>query len=159
MSSEKGNPPDSIADGAKQPHSTPSRHSAASLEADNEKSSVPVTNTSPFPTAAEAELQLKKLDSKVVKAPGKDETPDPFAHLPPHEAEILRRQVDTPDISVGYFGLFKYASSLDWLIFALALFCAIVAGAAMPLMTVGCGQAKHAAGNETDLICRLSLEA
>lgn len=86
----------------------------------------------------DAEMVLKKLDSKIIAKKDASATvaPDPFAHLPEHEASILRKQVDTPDVKVGYFTLFRYANAFDWSVFAVSMFCAIVAGAAMPLMTV-----------------------
>jgi ATP-binding cassette, subfamily B (MDR/TAP), member 1 len=88
------------------------------------------------PGPHEAELVLKKLDSTV---PEKQDGPqDPFAHLPEHEATILRRQVETLDVKVGYTTLFRYATAFDWLIFVLAICCAVISGAAMPLMTVCC---------------------
>jgi ATP-binding cassette, subfamily B (MDR/TAP), member 1 len=77
---------------------------------------------------------LQKLDSALVEK--KDLDQDPFGHLPAHEADILRRQVETPDVKVGYFTLFSHADALDWIIFTIAVICAVVAGAAMPLMTV-----------------------
>lgn len=61
---------------------------------------------------------------------------DPFEHLPEHEATVLRQQVHVDEISVGYVGLFKYADLRDKLVLLLSLICCIVAGAAMPLMTV-----------------------
>jgi len=80
------------------------------------------------------DLDLRKLDSKVVDV--KEEDADPFRHLPEHEAEILRRQVDTPDVKVGFFTLYRYATKWDWVIWTVSCFCTIAAGAAMPLMTV-----------------------
>jgi hypothetical protein len=89
------------------------------------------------PGAAEAELALKKLDSQIVsKEKDAGDAQDPFQHLPEHEAAILRAQVDTPDIKVSYFTLFKYANSFDWLVFTISTLCAVGSGAAMPLMTV-----------------------
>lgn len=77
---------------------------------------------------------LRKLDSKVVDV--KERETDPFAHLPEHEADILRRQVDTPDVKVGFFTLYRYATRWDWTIWSVSCICTIAAGAAMPLMTV-----------------------
>jgi ATP-binding cassette, subfamily B (MDR/TAP), member 1 len=83
---------------------------------------------------AETELALKKLDSAVPEK--KDGPQDPFAHLPEHEAAILRKQVDVPEVKVGYSTLFRYATTWDWVIFVIAVLASIIAGAAMPLMTV-----------------------
>lgn len=136
MSSEKENPASHAPDiESKNVPSSPSERSAASDEQANEKS-YPEKDAlaSIQPGPLEAQLELKKLDSKVVES--EDKSTDPFAHLPDDEAAILRRQVETPDVEVGYFSLFRYASRADWLIFSLAFFAAVVAGAAMPLMTV-----------------------
>jgi ATP-binding cassette, subfamily B (MDR/TAP), member 1 len=86
------------------------------------------------PGPHEAAIALTKLDSTVQEK--KDTQQDPFAHLPEHEASILRKQVETPDVKVGYLTLFRYATAFDWFVFVVSMFCAIVAGAAMPLMTV-----------------------
>jgi ATP-binding cassette, subfamily B (MDR/TAP), member 1 len=80
----------------------------------------------------EENASLKKLDSKVVDV--KDN--DPFGHLPEHERVILKRQVDVPEVKVGYFTLYRYATKMDVLILIIAGICAIGGGAAMPLMTV-----------------------
>jgi ATP-binding cassette subfamily B (MDR/TAP) protein 1 len=78
---------------------------------------------------------LTKLDSKVIGVKSEEEV-DPFSHLPAHEAEILRLQINVPDVNTGYFALYRYATRMDWIIFGVSCLCAIVAGAAMPLMTV-----------------------
>ncbi|KAF2434909.1 ATP-binding cassette transporter ABC4 [Tothia fuscella] len=78
---------------------------------------------------------LSKLDSKVVVNVN-DENTDPFAHLPPHEADILRKQIATPEVATGYWALYRYATRNDWIIFGVSCICTIAAGAAMPLMTV-----------------------
>jgi hypothetical protein len=109
------------------------------LEA-SETSSIPdktiphdaITSVQPGPQ--DAALALQKLDSRIVE---KESTQnDPFAHLPEHEAEILRNQVFTPDVNVGYKTLFRYATGLDWTVFAVSVFCSVASGASMPLMTV-----------------------
>lgn len=65
------------------------------------------------------------------------EDPDAlFAHLPEHEKEILKKQLDSPDVNVSFFALFRYASRMDILIMLVSALCAIVAGAALPLFTV-----------------------
>ncbi|KFY91259.1 hypothetical protein V500_04768 [Pseudogymnoascus sp. VKM F-4518 (FW-2643)] len=77
---------------------------------------------------------LKKLDSNVIQV--KNEDDDPFRHLPPHEAAILKRQVDIPVVTSTYWTLYRYATFNDKLIIALSCVCAIAAGAALPLMTI-----------------------
>lgn len=77
---------------------------------------------------------LSKLDSHIVKVVDKEE--DIYAHLPEHEREILKRQVDTPDVKSGWKTLYRYSTTNDLLIMAVSSLCAIAAGAALPLMTV-----------------------
>ncbi|KAG0156630.1 hypothetical protein PDIDSM_3811 [Penicillium digitatum] len=59
-----------------------------------------------------------------------------YAHLPEHEKDILKRQLDAPLVNISYFGLYRYASRIDILIIAISALCAIAAGAALPLFTV-----------------------
>lgn len=59
-----------------------------------------------------------------------------FAHLPQHEKDILKKQLDAPEVKIGFFGLYRYASKMDILILMVSAICAIVAGAALPLFTV-----------------------
>ncbi|KFX89951.1 hypothetical protein V495_01201 [Pseudogymnoascus sp. VKM F-4514 (FW-929)] len=80
------------------------------------------------------ETDLKKLDSNVIQV--KKEEEDPFQHLPPDEAAILKRQVDIPVVISTYWTLYRYATFNDKLIIALSVVCAIAGGAALPLMTI-----------------------
>ncbi|KAK7429987.1 hypothetical protein QQZ08_003376 [Neonectria magnoliae] len=80
-------------------------------------------------------LDLKKADSKVVTPP-KNQTDDLFDHLPAHQAEILRRQVVSPEVKQGVAVLYRYASHNDILIIFVSAIAAIIGGAALPLMTV-----------------------
>ncbi|KAI2749146.1 hypothetical protein DTO012A8_9860 [Penicillium roqueforti] len=59
-----------------------------------------------------------------------------YAHLPEHEKEILKRQLDAPLVNISYFGLYRYASRIDILIIVISTLCAIAAGAALPLFTI-----------------------
>lgn len=66
-----------------------------------------------------------------------DEDPgDPYADIPLEEADILKRQVEVPDVKVGFKDLFRYATPYDFIIITLAALNSITLGAAMPLMTV-----------------------
>lgn len=58
------------------------------------------------------------------------------ANLSEQEKEIIDRQLTAPNLTVGYFSLFRYATSKDLCIMAVAAFASIGAGAVMPLMTV-----------------------
>lgn len=60
-----------------------------------------------------------------------------FAHLPEHEKQILKKQLDAPEVKISFFGLYRYASKMDILILLVSAICAIAAGAALPLFTVG----------------------
>lgn len=80
------------------------------------------------------ETDLKKLDSNVIQV--KKEEEDPFQHLPPDEAAVLKRQVDIPVVISTYWTLYRYATFNDKLIIALSVVCAIAGGAALPLMTI-----------------------
>lgn len=76
-----------------------------------------------------------KLDAKVIKVKD-DANEDPFAHLPDHEAAILRRQVEVLKVKVGVKTLYRYSTRNDLLIIVVSIICAIAGGAAQPLMTV-----------------------
>ena len=70
-----------------------------------------------------------------------EQDPDaPFAHLPEHEAAILKKQTYTPTVKAGIKALYRYADTNDMIIITVCLIFAIVAGAALPLMTVLFGQ-------------------
>lgn len=104
------------------------------IAADQEKTMLGQT---PFPTQLPVEpAPLTRLDSHVPKSEKEAEDEDPFAHLPEHEAAILKRQVEIPAVKVTYFMLYRYATRNDFLIMLFCGFCAIAGGAVMPLMTV-----------------------
>lgn len=68
-----------------------------------------------------------------------------FAHLPEHEKQILKKQLDAPEVKISFFGLYRYASKMDILILLVSAICAIAAGAALPLFTVGWSDSSIAA--------------
>ncbi|KAH7037729.1 P-loop containing nucleoside triphosphate hydrolase protein [Microdochium trichocladiopsis] len=82
-----------------------------------------------------ADPALEKADTKVVSPPS-TATVDPFHHLPSHEADVLRRQISIEETKAGLGALYRYATRNDILIILVSALCAIVGGAAMPLMTV-----------------------
>ncbi|KAF7716324.1 ABC transporter [Penicillium ucsense] len=59
-----------------------------------------------------------------------------FAHLPEHEKEILKKQLDAPAAKVSFFTLYRYASAMDIVILVVCAICSIAAGAALPLFTI-----------------------
>ncbi|KAK3180093.1 hypothetical protein K4F52_008493 [Lecanicillium sp. MT-2017a] len=79
---------------------------------------------------------LEKVDTRPQTPPGPDDIGDPYGHLPPDQAEILRRQVETPELAKGARVIFRYASRNDLIILAVSSIAAIASGAALPLMTV-----------------------
>ncbi|CAK7214104.1 hypothetical protein SBRCBS47491_002035 [Sporothrix bragantina] len=93
------------------------------------------------PTPAKASgqatpLNLEKADSRVIKAADPAVKEDPYAHLPADEAAILRLQVDTATVKVGFGTLYRYSTRWDICILVVSSICAIASGAALPLMTV-----------------------
>ncbi|KAK5999049.1 ABC multidrug transporter atrD [Cladobotryum mycophilum] len=85
----------------------------------------------PAPGSKYKPPKSKKADKSVEEDPE-----EPFRQLPPHEADILKRQVLTPKIDHGIGVLYRYASRGDILIILLSTVCAIASGAALPLMTL-----------------------
>ncbi|KAI9721332.1 MAG: GTPase-activating protein [Chrysothrix sp. TS-e1954] len=88
--------------------------------------------------SSDDEKQYKPAKDVTVK--GVENQTDPLAHLPDHEQQILKRQLDIPDIKVTIGTLFRYATRNDFLIIFVSSICSIAAGAIMPLMTVIFGQ-------------------
>ena len=86
------------------------------------------------------EKRLQQADSKVLVPPAQQKqagnTDDIYAHLPADEAEVLKRQVVTPDLSKSAGVIFRYASRNDIIIMVVSALCAIASGAALPLMTI-----------------------
>lgn len=79
---------------------------------------------------------VKELDSHIVNVKDVKEGEDAYAHLPPHEKEIVKRQLDIPEVKVTYRTLYRYATRNDMIIIIISCICAIAGGAVMPLMTV-----------------------
>jgi ATP-binding cassette subfamily B (MDR/TAP) protein 1 len=63
-------------------------------------------------------------------------TPNPYAHLPDHEAAILERQVGSPEAKYSFWHIYRYATRVDLLIIVVAGLCSCASGAAMPVMTI-----------------------
>lgn len=79
---------------------------------------------------------LEKLDSQVVKVGEVKEGEEAYAHLPPHEKEIVKRQLEIPPVKVTFRTLYRYATRNDLVIVFVSAIAAIGGGAVMPLMTV-----------------------
>ena len=79
---------------------------------------------------------LKEIDSHIIKVQEVKDGDEAYAHLPPHEKEIVKRQLHMPEITVTFKTLYRYATRIDLIIIAISSLCAITGGAVMPLMTV-----------------------
>lgn len=122
--------------GAPRPSSPSSRASAATAT-----SAPQPAQTASTPAAKSSSDQprpdLEKADTRLSQTPDKPaDEDDLFAHLPPREADVLRRQVATPDVSTGVLTLYRYSSRNDLLLIFVSAITAIASGAALPLMTV-----------------------
>lgn len=82
--------------------------------------------------------KLALADSKVLAAskPVAGNEEDLYAHLSPDQAEVLKRQVFTPDVKRGAGVIYRYSSRNDLIILTVCSFCSIASGAALPLMTI-----------------------
>ena len=88
-------------------------------------------------SSSQDDVEMEKLDSKIVKVGDLKEGEEAYAHLPDHEREIVKRQLEIPAIKVTFLTLYRYATRNDIIIIVISSICAIVGGAVMPLMTVG----------------------
>nr|H6TB12.1 RecName: Full=Sophorolipid transporter [Starmerella bombicola]AET14838.1 multidrug resistance protein [Starmerella bombicola] len=59
--------------------------------------------------------------------------------LDPHEANVLRSQLETKRVATSFFRLFRFCTPLDVFLEILALFFAAVHGAALPMFTLVVG--------------------
>ena len=87
-------------------------------------------------SSSQDSLPIRKLDSQVVKVDDVKAGDDIYAHLPENEREIVKRQLEIPDVAVSFRTLYRYATRNDMLIVWLSAVCAIAGGAVLPLMTV-----------------------
>ena len=95
-----------------------------------------VADSSSSPSRSSHDQNLAQLDSKVAKIPNSQDADAVFAHLPAHEAAILKRQLEIPPVNVSYRTLYRYATKWDIVIMVISAFCACAGGAIQPLMTV-----------------------
>jgi ATP-binding cassette subfamily B (MDR/TAP) protein 1 len=84
----------------------------------------------------------KAVDEKQEVRSEKESRP-PTTTLSDQEKEIIDRQLTAPNLTVGYFSLFRYATAKDKAIMVVALISSIAAGAVMPLMTVSTTSKLH----------------
>ena len=105
----------------------------------NEKG-LQVLSSSSSSGSSEDVVQMEKLDSRIVKINDVKQGEEAYAHLPDHEKEIVKRQLDIPTVKVTFVTLYRYATRNDLIIVAISTVTAIAGGAVMPLMTVIFGQ-------------------
>ena len=60
----------------------------------------PLTNSSSSGISSEDDLKVEKLDSQVIKVNDVKEGEEAWAHLPPHERDIIKGQLVVPDVKV-----------------------------------------------------------
>ena len=87
-------------------------------------------------SSSDGNEHLKEIDSHIIKVQEVKDGDEAYAHLPPHEKEIVKRQLHMPEITVTFKTLYRYATRMDLIIIAISSICAITGGAVMPLMTV-----------------------
>ncbi|UKZ52662.1 hypothetical protein TrVGV298_006443 [Trichoderma virens] len=68
---------------------------------------------------------------------------DPYGHLPPHQADILKRQIVIPEGDHGIKAIYRYATRNDAIIIIVSSLFAIASGAAMPLMNIVFGRLQN----------------
>ncbi|KAI7759569.1 hypothetical protein LZL87_013514 [Fusarium oxysporum] len=82
-------------------------------------------------------VDSEKVNPEVGAPPAKvDNIDDVYKHLPADEADVLKRQVFTPEDKQGIKVIYRYASRIDILIIVVSAVCAAASGAALPLMTI-----------------------
>jgi len=101
---------------------------------------VPISSQHSSGSSSDDVVQMEKLDSQIVKISDVKEGEEAYAHLPPREREIVKRQLDIPPVKVSFATLYRYATRNDLIIVAISSLCAIAGGSVMPLMTVIFGQ-------------------
>ena len=85
--------------------------------------------------------ELEKFDSAVINVPDEEKgDQEPWSHLPDHERDIVRKQLEIPPVTVTFKTLFRYATRNDLIIIMISVICSIAGGAVMPLMTIVFGQ-------------------
>lgn len=65
-----------------------------------------------------------------------DGTTDPYAGLSDDQVAVLKRQVETPELTYGFWHIYHYATKLDLVIILVASVASCASGAAMPGMTL-----------------------
>lgn len=128
-------PRQSISDGRTTLHTSPGSQDRTITSVETAGETIPGKVASKaVDDSSEDQVNLQKLDSRALKKPPRND--DPYAHLDPQEAAVLKRQVDTPDIKVGVAMLYRYATRVDLILLSIGCSSSIISGALLPLMTV-----------------------
>lgn len=53
-----------------------------------------------------------------------------------NQSHILSQQIDSAEVNIGFFSLYRYATLSDRLLLLLSVACCVIAGAAVPGLTV-----------------------
>jgi ATP-binding cassette subfamily B (MDR/TAP) protein 1 len=126
------------------------------VEGDLEKGGEPVSAVQPASdrcgedpekrsaSMSNSDRSLQQRDSRVVVAGTKDdkseELEDELAHLSENEREIIRRQIEVPNLPVTFFKLYRFSTTNDLILIAIGCITSIVGGAILPMMTILFGQ-------------------
>lgn len=92
------------------------------------------TSSTVTPDSANKEPNSKPTPG--IQVTGQSDEDALYAHLPEHEKQVLKNQLNGPDVKASFGILYRYASTMDTLIMIVSAICAIAAGAALPLFTV-----------------------
>ncbi|KAI5790235.1 P-loop containing nucleoside triphosphate hydrolase protein [Geopyxis carbonaria] len=109
----------------------------------------PEKTTAPVAAAAATEGVLPTGGTEKAQLPPKSassdtsidaEEQDEMAHLSEHERQILKRQIDVPDVKLNFFSLYKFATTNDRIFAVIGVITSIIGGAILPVMTILFGQ-------------------
>jgi len=105
---------------------TSSTPSSSDIQISPKSNDIPTSEK--FDAVAKDRKVKKSKKNKKGQEVAVEEEQDPFAHLPEHEREVLRRQLVVRDVPVTYRTLFRYATKADLLIMAAGAIGSIVGG-------------------------------
>ncbi|KAG8157696.1 hypothetical protein KVR01_012358 [Diaporthe batatas] len=127
--------------GSMQLDPSPYQEKEASMQPGGQHEPSQAPNQAPGQAVSQAPRQDANPSQPTVETKGGStpqvvEVEDPFKHLPDHEKQILKRQLDVPAVKITYITLYRYATSKDKAILAVASVAAVIAGILVPMMTV-----------------------
>lgn len=89
---------------------------------------------------SEKKSKSAKEDSEVDKKGEKEAMEQKLSALDPHDADIIRSQVEFKAASANFFTLYRYAKPMEIFMVLLGVFFAIVHGVALPMFTLVVGK-------------------